>query len=66
MNKRLCVSLRLTLIVALGLSAALGKTSSNVIKQRERNTVSLELEIANKNGNPLQRVVSFLNWEPNA
>src|SRR5258706_9478870 len=42
-----------------------GKTSSEVVKQHERNTISLELEFTKKNANALQRVISFLNWGPN-
>jgi S1-C subfamily serine protease len=42
-----------------------GKTSSEIVKQRERNTISLELEFSKKNANALQRVISFLNWGPN-
>lgn len=34
-------------------------------KQQER-TISLELEFTKKTSNPLQRVISFLNWGPNA
>lgn len=34
-------------------------------KQQER-TISLELEFTKKTPNPLQRVISFLNWGPNA
>jgi S1-C subfamily serine protease len=42
----------------------LGKNSSEVIRQHERNTISLELEFAKKNPNALQRMISFLNWGP--
>lgn len=42
-----------------------GKDSSALIKQRERYTVSLDLEFAKKNPNALQRMISFLNWGPN-
>jgi S1-C subfamily serine protease len=37
----------------------------NNFKQQER-TISLELEFTKKSSNPLQRVISFLNWGPNA
>jgi len=37
-------------------------SSGDIVKQRERNTVSLELEFTRKNTSGLQRLVSFLNW----
>jgi S1-C subfamily serine protease len=43
----------------------LAKSSSELVKQHERNTISLELEFSKKNPNALQRVISFLNWGPN-
>lgn len=61
--------LRGLVLVALALSLlvtpCLGKNSSEVVKQHERNTISLELEFTKKNPNTLQRVISFLNWGPN-
>ena len=61
--------LRGLVLVALALSLlvtpCLGKNSSEVVKQHERNTISLELEFIKKNPNALQRVISFLNWGPN-
>ena len=41
------------------------KTTAEILKQQERNTVSLELEFTKKSPNALQRVISFLNWGPN-
>ncbi len=38
------------------------RNGADIIKQRERNTVSLELEFTKKNPSGLQRLVSFLNW----
>jgi len=46
-------------------SPCLGKNSSEIVRQRERNTISLELEITRKTPSALQRVISFLNWGPN-
>ena len=61
--------LRIAVIVAqavtLCLAPCFGKNSSDIIKQRERNTVSLELQITKKNSSALQRFISFLNLEPN-
>ena len=43
-------------------TSPLAKNNADIIKQRERNTVSLELEFTKKNPSGLQRLVSFLNW----
>ena len=51
--------------LVLFLTPCLAKNSSEIIKQRARNTISLELEITRKSPTPLQRMVSFLNWGPN-
>jgi serine protease Do len=63
------IQLRLALVLAqavvLFLTPCFGKNSSEIVKQRERNTVSLELEITKKNSNALQRLMSFLNLGPN-
>lgn len=53
------------LAVCALVTPSFGKNSSDVVKQYERNTISLELEFAKKNPNALQRVISFLNWGPN-
>ncbi len=55
----------LALALALLVTPCLGRNSSEIVKQQERNTISLELEFAKKNPNALQRVISFLNWGPN-
>jgi S1-C subfamily serine protease len=49
----------------LVLTPCSGKDSSEIIKRREQNTISLELEFTKKNPNAFQRVISFLNWGPN-
>jgi S1-C subfamily serine protease len=48
----------LSLLYFVGSAGA--RNSTNVLKQRERNTVSLELEFTKKNANSLQRLVSML------
>jgi S1-C subfamily serine protease len=42
-----------------------GKNTADIVKQEERNTVSLELTFMKKNPNAFQRVISFLNWGAN-
>jgi S1-C subfamily serine protease len=42
------------------------KTSADLVKQRQKDSISLELEFASRNASPLQKMVSFLEWEPNA
>src|SRR5713226_4576003 len=59
-----CVVL-VVLALALLVTPCLGRNSSEIVKQQERNTISLELEFTKKNPNALQRVFSFLNWGPN-
>jgi S1-C subfamily serine protease len=64
MKRQLCSSVLVAL--TLGLLATQGlANSSQVVKDHERNTISLELEFSKKNPNALQRVISFLNWGPN-
>ena len=65
MKRQLCSLLFVALALCLLASPGLGKTASQLIKQHERNTISLELEFTKKNPNALQRVISFLNWGPN-
>ena len=65
MKTRLRLATVLVQAVVLFLTPCFGRNSSEIVKQRERNTVSLELEITKKNSNPLQRLMSFLNLGPN-
>jgi len=65
MKKQLCSLLLVGLVLCLLPSQSLAKTSSELVKAHERNTISLELEFSKKNPNALQRVMSFLNWGPN-
>jgi len=65
MKTRLRLALVLAQAVVLFVTPCFGKNSSEIVKQRERNTVSLELEITKKNSNALQRLMSFLNLGPN-
>jgi S1-C subfamily serine protease len=65
MKKQLCGLALVGLVPCLLASQSLGKTSSELIKQHERNTISLELEFTKRNPNALQRVITFLNWGAN-
>lgn len=65
MKTRLRLAMLLASALVLCLTPCFGKNSSEIVKQRERNTISLELEITRKNSNALQRLMSFLNLEPN-
>ena len=65
MKRRLCIFLLAALTLCLFAVQGLGKSASELVKQHERNTISLELEFTKKNPNALQRVISFLNWGPN-
>ena len=65
MTTRLRQVMLLAQTVVLSLTPCFGKNSSEIVKQRERNTISLELEITKKNSNALQRFMSFLNLGPN-
>ena len=65
MKRQLCSLVFVALVLCLLASRGLGKSASELIKQHERNTISLELEFTKKNPNALQRVISFLNWGPN-
>jgi S1-C subfamily serine protease len=65
MKRQLCTRVLVAVTLCLLATQGLGKTSSEIIKQHERNTISLELEFTKKNPNALQRVISFLNWGPN-
>jgi len=65
MKRQFCSLLFVALTSCLLSAPGLAKTSAELVKQNERNTVSLELEFTKKNPNALQRVISFLNWGPN-
>ena len=65
MKRQLCSLLLVALILCLVTVQSLGKNSSELVRQHERNTISLELEFSKKNPNALQRMISFLNWGPN-
>lgn len=65
MKTRLRLAIVLAQTVVLFVTPCFGKNSSEIVKQRERNTISLELEITKKNSNALQRLMSFLNLGPN-
>jgi S1-C subfamily serine protease len=62
MRRLLCGFLVLAAALLISFRIAVGSTRADVIKQRERNTISLELEFTKKNPSGLQRLVSFLNW----
>ena len=65
MKRQLCRLVLAALALCALVTPCLGKNSSEVVKQYERNTISLELEFTKKNPNALQKVISFLNWGPN-
>ena len=65
MKRQLCSLVFVALTLCLSANQGLGKNSSELIKQHERNTVSLELEFTKKNPSTMQRLISFLNWGPN-
>lgn len=61
--------IRYILVVAIAcfmpVQWCVAKDSTATLKSQERNTISLQLEFSRKNPGAFQRVVSFLNWEPN-
>jgi S1-C subfamily serine protease len=65
MKRQLCSLVLVAVTLCLLATQALGGNSAEIIKQHERNTISLELEFSKKNPNALQRMISFLNWGPN-
>ena len=65
MKRQFCCLALVAVTLSLLTQVCLGKNSSEILKQQSRNTISLELEFSKKNPNPLQRVISFLNWGPN-
>jgi S1-C subfamily serine protease len=65
MKRQLCSLVLAALTLSLFAAPCLGKNSSEIVKQHERNTISLELEFTKKDPSALQKVISFLNWGPN-
>lgn len=65
MKRQLGCFLLVGVIVAMLAQRSFAKDATAILKQHERNSISLELEFSKKNQNPLQRVISFLNWGPN-
>jgi len=64
MKKELTSLLLSSLLIATLAPLTIAKDTA-VLKQHERNSISLELEFSKKNPNPLQRVINFLDWGPN-
>jgi len=64
MKRQLCSLMLVASALVMFVAPCLAKNTAN-FKQKER-TISLELEFTKKTSNPLQRVISFLNWGPNA
>src|SRR5216684_373442 len=65
MKRQLGTFLLVAVIGSILARTSIAKETSAILKQHEHNSVSLELEFSKKNQNPLQRVISFLNWGPN-
>ena len=64
MKRQFCSLMLVASALAMLVTPCLAKNTAN-FKQQER-TISLELEFTKKSSNPLQRVITFLNWGPNA
>lgn len=64
MKRQLCSLVLVASAIVLLVAPCLAKSAAKV-KQTER-TISLELEFTKRAPNPLQRMISFLNWGPNA
>src|SRR5438105_15300708 len=65
MKRLLCGFVPVALVLCLFVFPCRGNNSAESLKQRERNTISLELEFTRKSPSALQRFVSFLNWGAN-
>src|SRR5260370_29883729 len=65
MKRQVGTFLLVTVIGVIFAQTSIAKEASAILKQHERNSISLELEFSKKNQNPLQRVISFLNCGPN-
>ena len=64
MKRQLCHLAIVALTLSAPASLCAGKSTSDVLKKESRNAVSLDLEFSKKNPSALQRVISFLNWNP--
>lgn len=65
MKRQLGCLLLVALVVPMLAQMSIAKDTTAILKQHERNSISLELEFSKRNQSPLQRVVSFLNLGPN-
>ncbi len=65
MKKQLCSLVLVGLVLCLIAPQSLSKNSSELVREHERNTISLELEFTKRNPSALQRVITFLNWGAN-
>lgn len=65
MRRPFCVFMLVLLVLFLLSSPATPKGVTDTLTEKERNTISLDLEFIKKSPNTLQRVISFLNWGPN-
>ncbi len=65
MKRQIGSALLVAVIVAMVAQTSIAKDTTAIMKQHERNSISLDLEFSKRNQNPLQRVISFLNWGPN-
>jgi S1-C subfamily serine protease len=65
MRKPFCIFMIVPFALCLLATPGSARNIADVLKQQERNTISLDLEFSKKNPNALQRVISFLNWGPN-
>ena len=65
MKRQIGSALLVAVIVAMVAPTSIAKDTTAIMKQHERNSISLDLEFSKRNQNPLQRVISFLNWGPN-
>ena len=59
MKTRLRLALLLAQAIVLFVTPCFGKNSSELVKQRERNTISLELEISKRIQTPCNAAMSF-------
>jgi S1-C subfamily serine protease len=65
-TKRLPYSLVVAAVFFVQLQLCPAKDSSALLKQFERNSISLELEFSRKSPNGLERIISLLGPAPNA